>query len=624
MKKLITLILICLNFSSLFSQHNSYKIVNSNINDAKTNFGSAYFNNDFLIYTSPTKIKTPIKKKSKQVISLDFYFGFIDENGSINNEQKLSKDINSEFDEIDLIFTNDNKTVYFTRSNNDHLELFKGDVITAGYWINIKKLPFCNKDYSVGHPSLSEDNKTLYFASDMNGTLGSLDIFKVTILGHNTYGEPENLGPEINTSNEETTPFVFGNTLYFSSNGRKGFGGQDIYAMELNKNAKAKNLGATINSEKDDIAFTKKSIGNTGYFSSNRESGHGNYDIYYFKNKNYTAKTIVTNTKTVVFNEQSRLNSKKNPSKKLIKKIAINNSIKNEITENNFKLEQRKRDLGITTSNNPIVKNTVKTKNQIITKTSKAIEQRKKDSKFITANNPIVKNTVKTENQIVTKTSKYIEQRKRDLGIIPSNNPIVKNSVNTKNQIITNTSKSIEQRKRDLEIIPSNKVTNFVKTENTIAKNSNSENQTKLQVELQYIGASKNRYINANEFDKCQYMFDNLNNVYFDYNEHYIRADAADELDKVIKIMKQCPNINVLANSYTDSRAEFDYNLLLSQRRSENTVAYIIRNGGFSSNRIKGNGYGEARLRNRCADGIKCAEAEHQINRRTEFEISNF
>ncbi len=163
-----------------------------------------------------------------------------------------------------------------------------------------------------------------------------------------------------------------------------------------------------------------------------------------------------------------------------------------------------------------------------------------------------------------------------------------------------------------------------METENEITTNTNSENQTKLQIELQYINELKNRYINANEFDKCQYMFDNLNNVYFDYNKVYIRADAANELDKVIKIMRQCPNINVLANSYTDSRAEFDYNLSLSQQRAENVVAYIIRNGRFSSNRIKGVGYGEARLRNRCADGIKCTEAQHQINRRTEFEVSNF
>ncbi len=113
----------------------------------------------------------------------------------------------------------------------------------------------------------------------------------------------------------------------------------------------------------------------------------------------------------------------------------------------------------------------------------------------------------------------------------------------------------------------------------------------------------------------------NLNPIYFDYDKANIRPDAAIELEKVIAVMNQYPTIKIDVRSHTDSRGRDAYNLDLSQRRNTSTINYIIQQGGISSSRLTGRGYGETQLLNRCSNGVKCSKEEHQLNRRSEFII---
>ena len=124
-------------------------------------------------------------------------------------------------------------------------------------------------------------------------------------------------------------------------------------------------------------------------------------------------------------------------------------------------------------------------------------------------------------------------------------------------------------------------------------------------------------------YELCQFQFDNLNSVYFDFKKSYVNAKIANEVDKLIKIMKRCPNIVAIISSHTDSRSSAEFNLRLSQRRSDAIVQYILRNSNISPKRIKAVGYGESRPRNKCVDGVWCSEAEHKVNRRTQFETAN-
>ncbi len=152
--------------------------------------------------------------------------------------------------------------------------------------VNVTELPFDSDQYSTAHPSLSPDEKTLYFASDMPGTIGQSDLFKVKINDDGSYGTPENLGNTINTEGKETFPFITDeNELYFASDGHLGLGGLDIFVSKINSDGtfgKVQNIGSDANSPKDDFAFLIDTKSRIGFFTSNRDGGQGYDDIYKF------------------------------------------------------------------------------------------------------------------------------------------------------------------------------------------------------------------------------------------------------------------------------------------------------------------------------------------------------
>lgn len=111
-----------------------------------------------------------------------------------------------------------------------------------------------------------------------------------------------------------------------------------------------------------------------------------------------------------------------------------------------------------------------------------------------------------------------------------------------------------------------------------------------------------------------------VENIYYDTDKSDIRPDAAKELDKLAVMLNDNPEIRIELSSHTDSRQSTGYNQMLSQLRAESAVKYIISQG-VSPKRITAKGYGETKLLNRCKDNVKCSEAEHQLNRRTEFKL---
>jgi outer membrane protein OmpA-like peptidoglycan-associated protein len=187
--------------------------------------------------------------------------------------------------------------MYFTRNNyldgkkgkDDNkitlVKIYKASFVNKD-WSNVTELPFNSNNYSSAHPALSPDEKTLYFVSDMPGTIGESDIFKVSINSDGTYGIPQNLGTTINTPGKETFPFVSDeNELYFASDTHPGLGGLDIFVSKINPDGtldEVQNLGAEVNSPKDDFAYLINTKNRIGFFSSNRDGGKGYDDIYQF------------------------------------------------------------------------------------------------------------------------------------------------------------------------------------------------------------------------------------------------------------------------------------------------------------------------------------------------------
>jgi len=216
------------------------------------------------------------------------------DSSSVNHTIKLDKAVNTRYHESTSTISKDGKTMYFTRNNYQDGKIVKADdgvvrlkifraTKTEGVWKDIMELPFNSDAYSVAHPALNKDEKILYFASDMPGTLGESDIFKVAINDDDTFGTPENLGSNINTDSRETFPYVSKeDVLYFSSDGHLGLGGLDVFATKITNNLSGSvvNVGAPVNSSMDDFTFIFDSDNRKGYFASNRKEGIGEDDIY--------------------------------------------------------------------------------------------------------------------------------------------------------------------------------------------------------------------------------------------------------------------------------------------------------------------------------------------------------
>ena len=281
-------------------------IKNLSINTPYSDFGT-FIRDSIVVFASTRpkgyKFKNPIYSWNKQPY-LDLFKSkeivFSNDSEEYFSELSLPKrieNINTKYHDASAVITKDGKTIYFTRDNfngkrlkkgkNDtsHLKIFKADW-KDNQWINITELPFNNNNYSTGHPALSPDEKTLFFVSDMPNGFGKTDLYKVAILGNNTFGRPKNLGPTVNTEGKEMFPFLSNeNVLYFSSDGHIGLGSLDVFETKINKDnsfSDVKNLASPINSKKDDFAFTLSKEGNRGYFSSNRIGGKGDDDIYSF------------------------------------------------------------------------------------------------------------------------------------------------------------------------------------------------------------------------------------------------------------------------------------------------------------------------------------------------------
>jgi len=295
MKKYIIIVLLfSTSFITAQATPGEYIIKNIKVNTKYADFGTVFFGADKVVFSSPgsESFIRSIWKQNRQPY-LDLYIGSVTESGEIIGKQKVKGNVNTRFHEAGLAFTEDLKTVYFTANNiyknrvkNDStgtlkLQLFKAVVSSKGEWINIEKLPFNSDHYSTGHPALSADGKKLYFISDRPESIGKSDIFVVDVRADGSYSQPKNLGRRINTVEKEMFPFIGDdNIMYFSSNGHPNHGHLDVFASKIFDNTMSKplNLGNPVNSYNDDFAFVIK--GSKGYFSSNREGGKGDDDIY--------------------------------------------------------------------------------------------------------------------------------------------------------------------------------------------------------------------------------------------------------------------------------------------------------------------------------------------------------
>ncbi|MFE3869555.1 OmpA family protein [Flavobacterium sp. LS2P90] len=288
------------------------------VNSEKSNFGAVLYGNS-LYFASAGNMGTKIYGWNNEPF-LDLYQSNYNETDGTYSEPTEISELNTVYHEGPLTMTKDGNTIYFSsESFNEKLfvkdkakklkfgqvSLYKA-VKVDGKWTSITPLPFNSKEYSTGNPSIDKEGKTLYFASNMAGSVGGTDIWKVFVNSDGTFGTPENLGDKINTVGDENFPFISDDgILYFSSNGLVGFGGLDVFSADLNKNEAPNNMGSPVNTEKDDFSFTFNKEKNIGYLSSNRSGMDNIYNAIPVCKSEMLA--IVKNAKTNALLANSRV-----------------------------------------------------------------------------------------------------------------------------------------------------------------------------------------------------------------------------------------------------------------------------------------------------------------------------
>ena len=500
-----------------------YKIENAGINTKYSDYGTAFMGTK-VIFSSTRDTGNFTKRIHTWTGSYfsNLYGSPVAEDGSLGAVDKFGKKINTKYHEDTPAFTKDGKTVYFTRNNYldkrgydagkvTLLKIYTAKVDKDGNWAGITPLPFNSDSYQTAHPTLSADEKTLYFASNMEGTRGQSDLYRVKINEDGSFGTPENLGDAINTPGRETYPYVNeDNELYFASDGQPGLGGLDVFITKLPKDGslefkKVLNVGEEANSPKDDFALIINSKTKRGFISSNRDGGQGNDDIYKF------LETKPIWCEQILFGVVTDADTKALlPGAKLI------------LFDEKFK--------------------------QLQETTSDA--------------------EAKYEFKEVECGTKYY----------------VRTSLETYN---TKESAVIIDKK---------------------------DGKTELNIELE----KTQKPVKVG--DDLADVF-GINLIYFDLDKWNIRADAAVDLAKILDVLEQYPTMKLDIRSHTDSRASQAYNEKLSDRRAKSTREWLIKNG-VAKERLTAKGFGETELVNKCADGVQCTEAEHQLNRRSQFVIT--
>ena len=278
---------------SEYNTNATYKLESADFNTEVSDFG-VFVKDDQVYFVSARAQDTEVKKKTYSWNEEPFLDIYVLDKGS-GSVTPIGGEVNTKLHDGPVVISPDGNTMYFTRNNyldnkegkrdkdkTNHLKLYVATKSGNG-WASVKELAFNSNEYSVGHPSLSPDGKTLYFASDMPNGMGGTDIYKASVDSLGNFGEPENLGEPVNTEFDETFPFMdTDGTLYFSSNGHAGLGLFDIFRMTEEDGVE--NLGEPVNSNMDDFAYFQVADSREGYISTNRDGGSDN--IYVFNKLN--------------------------------------------------------------------------------------------------------------------------------------------------------------------------------------------------------------------------------------------------------------------------------------------------------------------------------------------------
>ncbi len=503
----------------LEAKTNYYKIKNLElINTPSSEYSPVFLNNE--LYFTSSRGKDRIYEATGTPFTDIYKVASRGANVDIATVAPLPTGINSEsINDGCITFSPDGKTMVFAKGNNGkrkgtldvdlYISRFRNNVWTDPVMININQPESWDSS-----PAFSPDGRTLYFASNRKGGYGGDDIYSAQMDSRGRFSKPRNLGPEINTPGNELFPYMAEDMkLYFASDGHPGYGGLDVFVVKrVNGKNSIENLGQPINSTGDDFGmFLFKP--DRGFMTSNREGGKGDDDIYTFVNEDPNLKVVNYYLQGITYGKDKE------------EKVQILPNTKVTVLDGKGEVMQ-----DFVTGN---------------------------DGKFLFR-------VYENEDYTLTGTTDgYLMKRQ-----------------------------TYTTRGRSVDPMSLKELLTTITFDTTLVLD-------KTETGRSFV----------------------LDNIYYNFARAEIRPDAAVELDKLVQLLIDNPEIKIELGSHTDSVDTESYNLDLSQRRANSAVNYIIQHG-IAPDRLVAKGYGESKpiARNTNPDGTDNPDGR-QKNRRTEFKI---
>lgn len=466
--------------------------------------------------------------------------------------------------------------VEYDKDRKAHLQIFLADINANRELVNIKAFQYNRNEYSLAHPSLTPDGKTMFFSSTAPGGAGGSDIYYSNYLD-GTWTVPVNIGSEVNTPGDESFPHIANDTtLYFSSNGHGSMGGLDILVSYRRNGSftKPENFGGPLNTRFDDFSFIADEQMRTGFISSNRPGGEGLDDIYYFMVNNFFLKGFITmdgqgipGAKIKVIDADSGEEKSVSASDKGFFDVLLPFDKKFYVIGEKEGFEPSGKILISTLGKGLNIDSlTLKLRPGLVTAKGKIYSKETQEPITGVILNAVNVTDNLNERIIISDPSGY-------------EYPLMRNKA------------------YKLEFSKPGYVTASFEINTTDLKSQSVLNDIVLEQ-----------------------AFENTLVINFNYNSATLTPESLKSLKEFTTVMKSNPDLDVNIAAHADSRGTAAYNLELTNRRAQSARKYFMAQG-IKESRITWKGFGEELILNRCSEGVKCPESEHKINRRAEIKI---
>lgn len=583
------------DFALLMVDSADYRVTPLSINSENADFGAIPYR-DGIVFVSSRKSSGPVKRThswtGQPFLSLYYSWGRRD---NFREPVRFDNEINNKYNNGPSCFSKDGEEIWITRNNYSvkkqkrkseltmKLQLFHARNNGPGMWTKLVPFPYNSDKYNCAHPSLSADGKRLYFASDMEGSIGGMDIF-VCYRNGEVWSKPINLGPLVNTIDNEVFPHITDDDmLYFSSDGWGGLGGLDLMISKTPRKVEEfpLNVGSPINTNGDDFGLQYDRRTHNGYISSNRKNGGLDDDIFYIQRKKVSIHGIVVDKE-----------SGEPVSGAMVE-------LQNDSNTQSF----------LTTENGHFMFAGSFDKDYLIfaNAENKGSDSLRFDTRDLHPGQPFIRLELGTKKSPSHKIKFIVIDASTREPIAEAKilNPETKDLIGTTGPDGIYTQPLIPEQDEQFMISAKGYRPKLILMEGQ--KDEKPQDMTFI-VEM----VSTSIAMPFSDWYKI---------IYYDFDKSEIRSDAIPVLDEVALFLKENNNVCISITSSTDSRASAEYNEGLSKRRSMSTRQYLLDKGVKPNQLARIKWTGESVLVNECDDLAPCTEEMHQLNRRSEMVV---